>query len=207
MKMKGVFNVKKLATWHAISLTYSATTVIIMDMLPWTAQIRYHHLVHWRAAGLTPMTGMKDPPLDVIVPQDAHTMITRIELDSVAPDLTPVISDIGVVAARTTAEVDPGHSTDLPATVSHITGALVPTATAMKHHTADLHLIGILPKMTADLDIKPASNTTDWPVDPCLLCKHQLGNIRIGDTSKLLLMTHHQSTTAQMIMPVIQRMI
>ena len=31
------FNVKKLATWHAIAPTYGAMTVIITDMFPWTA--------------------------------------------------------------------------------------------------------------------------------------------------------------------------
>ena len=71
--MTGVFNVKKLATWHTIAPTYSAMTVIIMDMLPWTAWIRYCHLVHQHATGLTPMTGMKDPPLDIIVTPDMLT--------------------------------------------------------------------------------------------------------------------------------------
>ena len=205
--MAGIFNVKKLATWHAIAPTYGAMTMIIMDMLPWTAQIRYHHLAHQHAAGMTPMTGMKDPPLDIIVTPDVHTMITRIDPDSVAPDLTPITTDIGVVATWTPAEVTPGHSTDLPAIVSHVTGAPVLTATTTTHLTTDLHLIGILPEMTADLDKNPTSNTTDWPADPHPLCKHQLGNIRIRDTSKLLSMTHCWSTTAEMITTVIQRMI
>ena len=134
-------------------------------------------------------------------------MITRIDPDSVAHDPTPVTTDIGVVAARTPIEVTPGHSTDLPTIVSHVTGAQVPTATAATHCTADLHLIGILPKMTADLDINPENNTTDQPTDPRPPCKHHLGNIRIRDTSKSPLMTHHQNTTAQMIMTVTQRMI
>ena len=69
--------------------TYGATTVTIMNMLSWTAQIRYCCLVHWHAAGLKPMTGMKDPPLDIIVTPDAHTIITRIGPDSVTPDLAP----------------------------------------------------------------------------------------------------------------------
>ena len=205
--MTGVFNVRKLAIWHAIAPTYGATTVIIMDMLPWTAQIRYHHLAHWHAAELTPMTGMKDPPLDVIATPDIHTMITRIGPDSVAPDLALITTDIGVVATWTPVEVTSGHSTDLPAIVSHITGAPVPTTTATTHCTADLHLIGILPKMTADLDTNPKSNTTDWPTDPHPLYKHHLGNIRIRDTSKLPPTTHHQSTTVQMILTVTQRMI
>ena len=138
---------------------------------------------------------------------DVYTMTTRIDPGSVAPDLTPITIDIGVVATRTPAEVTPGHSTDLPAIVSHVTGAQVPTTTTMTHHTADLHLIGILPEMTVDLNIHPENNTTDWPMDPHPPHKHHLGNIRIGDTSKSPLMTHHQNTTAQMIMTVTQRMI
>ena len=205
--MTGVFNVKKTAIWHAIAPTYGAMTVIIMDMLPWTAQIRYHHLAHWHATGLTPMRDMKDPPLDVIATPDIHTMITRTDPGSVTPNLALITTDIGVVAARTPVKATPGHSTDLPTIVSHVTGAPVPTTTAVTHHTADLHLIGILPEMTADLDINPKSNTTDQPMDPHPPCKHHLGNIRIRDTSKSPLMTHHQSTTAQMIMTVTQRMI
>ena len=188
--MTGAFNAKKLVIWHAIAPTYSAMTVTIMDMLPWTAQIRYCCLAHQHTAGLTPMIGMEDPPLDVIVTPDAHTMITRIDPDSAAPDLAPVTTDIGVAATRTTAEVTPGHSADLPAIVFHITGAPVPTTTAATHLTTDLHLIGILPKMTADLNINPTNNTTDWPTDPHPLCKHQLGDIRIRNISKSLSMTH-----------------
>ena len=205
--MTGVFNVKKLAIWHAIAHTYGAMTVINTDMLPWTAQIGYHHLAHQHTAGLTPMTGMKDPPLDVVATPDVHTMTTRIDPDSVAPNLTLVTTDIGEVASSTPIEVTPGHSTDLPTIVSHITGAPVPTATAATYCTADLHLIGILPKMTAILETNPKSNTTDWPVDLHPLCKHHLGNIRIRDTSKSPSTTHHQNTTAQMIITVTQRMI
>ena len=135
--------------------TYGATTVIIMDMLPWTAWIRYHHLAHQHAAGLTPMTGMIDPPLDIIATPDIHTMITRIDPGSAAPGPAPITIDIGVAATRTPIEATPGHSTDLPDIVSHATEAQVPTATAMTHHTTDLHLIGILPEMTAALDINP----------------------------------------------------
>ena len=205
--MAGVFNVKKLVIWHTIAPTYGATTVTIMDMLPWTAQIRYCHPVHWHATGLTPMTGMGDPPLDIIVTPDTHTMITRVDPDSVAPNLAPITTDIGVVAARTPIEVAPDHSTDLPITVSHITGALVPTASAATHLTTDLHLIGISPEMTAYLDINPGSSTTDQPKNHYPPGRHHLGNIGIKDTSRSPLMTHHQSTTAQMTMTVTQRMI
>ena len=159
--MTGVFNVKKLAIWHAIAPTYGVMTVIIMDMLPWTAQIRYHHLAHWHAAGLTSMTGMIDPPLDIKATPDIHTMITRIDPGSVVLGPTPITIDIGVTATRTPVEATSGHSTDLPNVVSDATEAQVPTTIAATHHTTDLHLIGILPEMTADLNTNPKNNTTD----------------------------------------------
>ena len=201
--MTGVFNARKLVTWHAIAPTYSATTVIITDMSPWTAQIRYSHLVHWHATGLTPTTGVGDLPLDITVTPDAHAMITGTDLDSVIPNLT----DTGVVATRTPIEVAPDHSIDLPIAVPPITEALVLTATAVTHLTADLHLIGIPPEMTADLNINPGDNTTEQPRDLHPLYRHHPGNIRTRDTNRSQLATHHQSTTAQMIMKVTQRMI
>ena len=205
--MTGVSNVKKLVIWHAIAPTYDAMMATIMGMLPWTAQTRYCHPVHWHATGLTLMTGIGDPPLDIIVTPDTNTMITRIDPDSIAPNLAPVTTDIGVVATSTPTEVTLDHSTDLPVAVSHVTKALVLTTTAAIHLTTDLHLIGIFPEMTADLDINPGSNTTDQPEDPHPPHRHHLGNIRIRDTSRSPLMTHCQSTTAQMTMTVTQRMI
>ena len=205
--MTGVFNAKKLVIWHAIAPTYSAMTVIIMDMSPWTAQIRYRCLVHQHAAGLTPMTGVDNPPLDITVTPDAHTMITGTDLDSVIPNLAPVTTDTGVVATRTLNEVTPDHSIDPPIAVFHITEALVLTTTTMTCLTADLHLIGIPPKMTADLDINLGYNTTDKPRDLHPLHRHHLVNIRTRDTNRSQLMTHHQSTTAQMTRKVTQRMI
>ena len=205
--MTGVFNAKKLVIWHTIAPTYGAMTVIIMDMSPWTAQIRYCHLVHQYTVGLTPTTGVEDPPLDVTVTPGAHTMITETDLNSVVPDLAPVTTDTGVVATRTPVEVTPDHSIDLPIAVSHVTEALVLTTTAMTCLTADLHLIGIPPKMTADLDINPGDNTTDQPGDLHPLHRHHLGNIRTRDTNRSQLTTHHQSTTAQMTMKATQRTI
>ena len=186
---------------------YGAMTVIIMDMLPWTAQIRYCHLAQQHTTGLMPMTGMIDPPLDVIATPDIHTMITRINPGSVIPSPPPVTIDIGVAATRTPIEAAPGHSTDLPDIVSHATEAHVPTAIAATHHTTDLHLIGILPEMTADLDTNSKNNTTDQHRDPHPPHKQHLGNIRIIDTSRSSLTIHHQNTIAQMIMIVTQRMI
>ena len=205
--MTGVFNAKRLVIWHAIAPAYSATTVIITDMLPWTAQIRYCHLVHHHAGGLTPMTGVDDPPLDITVTPDTHAMFTGTDLDSVVPNLTHVTTDTGIVVTRTLIEVTPDHSIDLPIAVFHVTEALVLTATAVTCLTTDLHLIGIPPKMTADLDINPGDNTTDQPRDLHPLHRHHLGNIRTRDTNRSQLMTHCQSTTAQMTMKLTQMMI
>ena len=98
--MTGVFNAKKLVTWHAIAPTYSATTVITTDMLPWIAQIKYCHRAHQPATGLTTMTGVGDPPPDITVTPDTHAMTTETDLDSVALDPTPVTTAIGVVARQ-----------------------------------------------------------------------------------------------------------
>ena len=104
--------------------------VIVMDMLPWTAQIRYCHLVHQHTAGLTPTIGVGDPPLDITATLDAHAMITETDLDSAALDLAPTTTAIEVIAAMTLTEVAPDHPTDLPAAASHVIGALVQTG----HH-------------------------------------------------------------------------
>ena len=173
--MTGAFSVKKLVIWHTIAPTYGAMIVIITDMLPWTTQIKYCHLAHRHAAGLTPATGMTDPPLDVIVTLDGHNVIRGIDPDSVNLNLTPITTDIGVAAIRNTAEVTPGHSTGLLTVASHIIGAPGPIATTMTPLTSDLHLIGILPGMTADLNINPTNNTTDWHTDPHPLHDHQIG--------------------------------
>ena len=164
--MTGVFNVKKSAIWHAIALAYGATTVIITDMLPWTAWIIYHCLAHQHTAEVMPTTGMIDPPLGIIATPDVLTMITRIDPGSVVPDPTHITIGIGVAAIITPIGAAPGHSTDLPNVVSHTTEAQVPTATAMTHHTTDLHPIGIFAKMTADLNTNPKNNITNQHKDP-----------------------------------------
>ena len=153
------------------------------------------------------MIDMEDHLLDTIVAPDAHTMATGTDLDSVTPDLAPITTAIRVVATRIPIEVAPDHSTDLHIAASHVTGALVTTTAIATHLIADLHLIGMLPKMTADLNIKPRNNTTDQPKDLHPLHRHHLGNTRTRDTNKSQLMTHHQNTTSQMTMTVTQGMI
>ena len=187
--------------------TYSAMTVIIMDMLPWAAQIRYHCLAHWHAAGLTPTTGVIDHPLDIIATPDILTMITRIDLGSVPPNPTHITRGTGVAAITTSIGVTPSHSTDLPNIVSHAKEAQVPTAITVTHHTTDLHPIGIFPEMTADLNTNPENTTTNQHKDPCPLHKQHLGSTRIRDKSRSPLTTHLQNTTVQMTMIVTQRMI
>ena len=138
---------------------------------------------------------------------DAHAMTTGTDLDSVTLNPNPVTTAIGVVATRTLIEVAPDHSTDLPITTSHMTEAPVPTATFMIHLTADPHLTGTLPEMTADLNIGPGNHITNQTKVLHPLHRHHLGNIRTRDTNRSQLTTLHQSTTAQMTMKVTQMMI
>ena len=205
--MTGVFNAKKLVTWHIIAPAYGATTVMTMGMLPWIAQIKYHCQAHQPAAGLTTVTGVGDPPPDVTVTPDTHVMTTETDLDSVTLDPTPMTTTIEVVATRTLTEVTPDHSTDLPIATSHETEVLAPTAAAVTHLTADLHLTGMPPEMTADLNIGPGNNTTNQPEDLHQLHIHHLGNLRTGNTNRSQLMTPHQNTIAQTTMKATQMMV
>ena len=205
--MTGVFNVKKPAIWHAVSPIYSATTVITMDMLPWIAWIKYHCLVHRHTAEATPTTGMIDPPLDIVATPDFLTMITRIDPGSAIPNPAHITTGIGVAAIITPTGAAPGHSTGLSNVVSHATEAQVPTVIAMTHHTTDLHPIRILPKMTADFNTNPENNITNQHKDPHPPHEQHLGSTRMRDKSRSPLMTHHQNTTAQIIIIVTQRMI
>ena len=205
--MIGAFNAKKSVIWHAITPTYGAMTMIITDTLPWTAQIRYCHWVHQPDAGLTPMTGVGDLPLDITATPDTHAMTSRTDPDSVTLYPNPITTAIGVVAAKTLIEVTPDHSTDLPVTTSHVTEAPVPTTAVAIHLTTDPHLIGTLPEMTADPDIHPGNHITNQTEVPHPLHRHHLGNTRTRDTNTSQLMTHHQNTTAQMTMTVTQMMI
>ena len=119
--MTDVFNVKKLAIWHAIAPIYGASTVIITDMLPWTAQIKYHHQASQHAAEVMPPIGMIGPPLGIIATPDIFIVITKIGPGLVVPNPTHITMDIGVAAIMTPVEATPGHSADLPNIVSHVT--------------------------------------------------------------------------------------
>ena len=127
-------------------------------------------------------------------------MNTRTDLDSVALDLDSATTAIRVAAAKTPVEVTPGHSTDLPAATSHVTEAPVPTGTIMIHPTADPHLTGTLPEMTADPDIGPGNISTNQTEDLHPLHRHRPGNTRTEDTNKSQSTTHHQNTIAETTM-------
>ena len=99
--MTGVFNVKKSAIWHAIAPIYGALTAIIMDMLPWTAWIKYHHQAHQHATEVTPPIDMIGPLLGIIATPDVLPLITKIGPGLVIPDPTHITMDIGVAAIMT----------------------------------------------------------------------------------------------------------
>ena len=129
-------------------------------------------------------------------------MNTGTDLDSVTLDLDPVTTAIEVVAAMTLIEVAPGHFTDPPIATSHMTEAPVPTTTIMIHPTADPHLTGTLPVITADPNIGPGNISTNQTKDLHPLHGHHPGNTRTEDTNKSQLTTHHWNTIAQTTMTV-----
>ena len=206
--MTGAFNVKKLAIRHDIAPTYDALTAINMDMLPWTALIKYHHQAHQHAAKVMPLIGMIGPPLGIIATPDILTVITKIGTGLVVPNPAHITMDIGVAAVMTPIGAAPGHSTDLPNIVSHATEAQVHTATAMTHHTTDLHPIEIFPEMTADLNhTNPENNITNQHKDLPQAHKQHHGKIKTEDTNKSQLTIHHWNTKVQMMKIVTPRMI
>ena len=179
-----------------------------MDMLPWTALIKYHHQSYQHTAEVTSLVGMIGPPLGIIATPDVLTMITKVGTGSVIPDPTHITMDIGVAAIMTPIGATPGHATDLPDIATHATEAQVHTATAVTCHTTDLHPIEIFPKMTADLDhTNPANHITNQHKDLLQAHKQHLGKIKTEDTNRLQLTIHLQNTTVQMIKIVTPRMI
>ena len=179
-----------------------------MDTLSWTALIKYHHQAHQHTAEVTPLIDMIGPPLGIIATPDILTMITKIGTGSVVPNSAHITMDIGVAAVMTPIGATPGHSTDLPNVSTHATEAQVHTATAMTHHTTDLHPVEISPEMTADLNhTNPENNVTNQHKDLLRAYKQHLGKIKTEDTNRSQLTMHPQNTTVQMIKIVTPRTI
>ena len=171
-----------------------------MDMLPWTALIKYHLQAHQHIIEVIPSVDVTDPHLGIIATTGIPTMIIKTGTGPVIPDLTPAILDTGVQAAMTPTGVIPDHFIDLHVIAPHTTEAPVLTTTAMTHHITGLHLIEIFPVMTADLDhSKPTNNITNQHKDTPQAHIQHLGKTRTDDTDRSQLMTHPQNTTAQMI--------
>ena len=179
-----------------------------MDMLLWTALIKYHLQAHQHTAEITPPVGMIDPHLGIIATTDVPTMITEVGKGSVIPDAIHMTLDTGVTAAMTPAGVAPDHFIDLHIIALHATEAQVHTATTMTHHIADPHPIEISPEMTADPNYtNPASNITKQHKDLPQVHKQHLGKIRTEDTNRLQLTILPQNTIVQMSRIVTLRMI
>ena len=179
-----------------------------MDMLPWTALIKYHLQAHQHATEITPPVGMIDPHLGIIATPDIPTVIIEIGTGSVIPDPTHTTLDTGVTATMTPTGVAPDHFIDLHVIALHATEAQVHTTTAVTHHTADPHPIEISPEMTADPDYtNPASNITNQHKKLPQVHKLHLGKIRTEDTNRLQLTILPQKTIVQMSKIVTLRMI
>ena len=179
-----------------------------MDMLLWTALIKYHIQAHQCAAEITPPVGMIDPHLGIIATPGIPTMITVINRGSVVPNPTHTTLDTGVTAIMTPTGATPDHFIDLHIIALHATEAQAHTTTAMTHHIADPHPIEIFPEMTADPNhTNPASNITNQHKDLLQVHKQHLGKIRTEGTNRSQLMILPQNTIVQMIRIVTLRMI
>ena len=179
-----------------------------MDMLPWTALIKYHLQAHQHATEVTPPVGMIDPHLGIIGTTGIPTMIIKIGTGSVIPDPTHTILDTGVTAAMTPTGVTPDHFIYLHIVAPHTTEAQVYTATTMTHHITDPHPVETFPEITADPNYSnPIGNITNQHKDLLQAHKQHLGKTRTEDTNRLQLMILPQNTIVQMIRIVTPRTI
>ena len=206
--MTSVSNVRKPATWHATVPISNVLTVTTMDMLPWTALIKYCLQAHQHTAETTPPVGMIYPHLGIIATPGIPTMIIGTDKGSVIPNPAHTTPDTGVTAAMTPAGVPPDHFIDLHVVALHATGAPAPITTIVTHHIADPLPTGTSPEMTVEPgSIIPASNIINWHKDHLPVCKQYLGKTRTEDTNRSQLMTLPQNTIVQMSRIVTQRMI
>ena len=123
----------------------------------------------------------QDHPPGTTATPVAHNMNTE-DLDTVALAPDPAITVTGVAATMPLTGVNPDHSIGLPTTISHTTGAPVPTTIIMIHPITDTPPVDIPQEMTADPVTGPDGNITNCPED-----LH--GNLRIENINKLRLTT------------------
>ena len=135
--MINVSNARKLATWYTIAPTSDASTVTIVDMLQQIALTKSHLQAHQQTAGTTPLVGMTDQHLRVIITPCITTVTIGIGTYSVDLDPAHITLDIGVTVVMILTEValDPFISPHIIA--HHATEAQAHTATAETHHIAD----------------------------------------------------------------------
>ena len=188
--------------------TTDASTVTIMVMSQQIALTKSHLQAHQQDAGKTPLVGMTDQHLGVIITPGITTMTIGIGTDSVDLNPTHITLDIGVTVAMICTEVflDPFTSPRIVA--HHVTEAQAHTATAKTHHTTDPHHAEISTEMTVDLGHTNQTNNITKPHKNHLPVHNQHpGTPRIEGTNRLQLMTHPQNIIALLNRTVIQRMI
>ena len=206
--MISVSNARKLATWHAIVPTSDASTVTIIDTLQQIALTKSHLWAHQQDAGTTPLVGVTDQCLGVIITPCITTVTIGIGTDSVDLNPTHITLDIGVTVTMILTEVTLDPFTSPCIIAHHATEAQAHTATAQTHHTADPHHAEISPEMTVDPGHTNPTNNITKPHKNHLPVHNQLpGSPRIGSSSRLQFMTNPQNITSLMNRTVIQRMV
>ena len=188
--MTNVSNAKNLATWHAITPTYDALTVIIMATSQQIVLTKFHLQAYQPDAGTTTLVDMIDQHLGATITPGINTITIEIGTGSADLDLTPIILDIGVTVTVTLAEVVLDPFTNPHATAHHATEAWAHTTTTETHHTAYPHHAGVSPEMTVDPEQAHPSNTFTKPQKDHLPVhiKHP-GSPKTGSTNKSQLMT------------------
>ena len=183
---------------------------MIMAMLQQIALTKFCHQAYQQDTEITTLTqeGMIGPHLEITMSIDIITMTIKIVTGLAGPNPVPITPDLGVTVTVTLKEVTLDPIIDPHATAHHATEGQTHIVTDKTPHTADPHHAGVFPETTVDLDHIHHANTTTKHQQDCLpaLIK-QPGKPKTGNTSRLLLMTHHASTIAPMNKPATQKMI
>ena len=179
-----------------------------MDTSQWIALTKYHLQAHQQDTGTTPLVDMIDQYFRVIITPGIITVTIQIGTNSVDLDPTHITLNIGVTIAMILTEVALDPFTVPHIIAHHTTEAQAHTTTVETHHPTDPYHAEIFLEMTVDPeDTNPPNTITKSHKDHLPVHNQHPGSPRIGSTSRLQLMTHHQNIVALMNRIVIQRMI
>ena len=179
-----------------------------MDMLLQIVLTKSHPQAHQQGTGITLLAGMTGQHLKVIVTPDILSEAIEISIGPADPNPTPMVSTIGVAATMILTEVSLDLFINPHVTVHHTTEAQAGTITTEIHHITNLRHVGASPGMTTGPEhVHPTNTITNLQAQHLSVHSQHTTDLKMGNSNRLQLMTHHQNIIALMNKTVIQRMV